>query len=136
MLICDSTLSLPELRIKSGGHALNALQRLLNFFEIDVSNVNFDGLFCLRIAQANISLNEIARKKSLYLRRFSLLASRPFIIEYETKKINKSFIENGESKESYFDGEQSDKCFGELLGSNDRSNSTKCFISESRWNMI
>jgi hypothetical protein len=152
-IVYSSPVPSADLRIKYGGYALNAFQRLLNFFENDANNINLDGLFCLRIAQgqlnalhqiitsstnrpihltdnnniipslsiqidriANISLNEIARKTSFYLQQFSLLTSRPFIIEFESKEINKSFIENGQNKDSYFDGQQSNTCFSELLG--------------------
>jgi hypothetical protein len=150
--IHSSSHSSPDLHIKYGGHALHALQRLLNFFESDANNLNLDGLYGLRIAQgqlnslhetvnspvnkqiyltdknniiyslstqieriANISLHEIAREASLYLHRFSIVASQPFIIEYQSRKIDKHFIENGQ-RNSDFDEEESDKCFAELLG--------------------
>jgi len=141
-----------RLSIKHGGHALNALQRLLNFFESDARNLNLDGLYGLRIAQgqlnaldqhltssdhdendltdknqiiqslskqieriANISLNQIQHEDSAYLHRFSLVAHQPFIIEYQSKKIPKHLIKHDE-RNSYFDEEDSDRCFAELLG--------------------
>ena len=156
LIICNpiQTSNLPssELNLKYGGHALNALQHLLNFFETDANNVNLDGLYGLRIAQgqlnalhqslissenkqirvtdknniidslsiqieriANVSLNDIAREASSYLHRFSLVASRPFVIEYKSKKLHKHFIDDN-PRNSYFDEEESDQCFAELLG--------------------
>lgn len=143
---------LSELYIKYGSHALNALQRLLNFLESDAQNLNLDGLYGLRIAQgqlnaldqhialsshrendltdknqiiqslsrqieriANISLNQIQREDSAYLHRFSLVAYQPFVIQYRSKKIRKYLIETKE-RNSYFDEQQSDQCFAELLG--------------------
>ena len=47
-----------ELYFKYGGHALNALQRLLNFFEADAQNLNLDGLYGLRIAQGQLNALE------------------------------------------------------------------------------
>lgn len=54
-IIGDSNLLLPAIRLKYGSHALNALQRLLNFFESDARNVNLDGLYGLRIAQGQLN---------------------------------------------------------------------------------
>jgi hypothetical protein len=156
LFICSPTLSSPESHIKYGGHALNALQHLLNFFESDANNVNLDGLYGLRIAQgqlnalhqsltssenkqlhltdknniiqslaiqiesiATLSLNNIARDASTYLHRFSLIASRPFTIEYKSRKIHQHFIDKNE-RNSHFDEEESDKCFAELLGKSKR----------------
>jgi hypothetical protein len=64
---------------------------------------------------ANESLHEIAREATSYLHRFSLVANQPFIIEYQPRKIHQHLIANGE-RISDFDEEESDKCFGELLG--------------------
>ncbi len=64
---------------------------------------------------ANISLNQIEHEATSYLHRFSLIAYRPFVIEYQSKKINKHFIEKG-TRNADFDEEESDKCFAELLG--------------------
>jgi hypothetical protein len=164
------TLPSPELNIKYGGQALNALERLLNFFESDVNNLNLDGLYGLRLAQGQLnilheivtsnenhrftdknnyiqslstqidriatkSLAEIARKTSSYFQRFSLVTAKPFIIEYEPRKLNKKFIENGLRNSSFDEGE-SDSCFAELLGSNDDHPTKKCFISQSCWNLM
>jgi hypothetical protein len=152
LLAATSSHSSTESNIKYGGQALNALQRLLNFFEADANDLNLDGLYGVRIGQgqlnalhqiltssvnnqiyltdknnmiyslltqieriANTSLNQIARDASSYLHRFSLLAYQPFIIEYQPRKIHQQYIENGE-RSSDFDEEESDKCFGELLG--------------------
>ncbi len=151
-IISSSNFSSSELHLKYGSHALNALKRLLNFFESDANNLNLDGLYGLRIAQgqlnhldqvltssinkqfyltdknhiihslsnqieriANVSLNEIEREASAYLHRFSLIAYHPFIIEYQSRKLNKDLIENGK-RISNFNEKESDKCFGELLG--------------------
>ena len=148
----SSNFSLTKLYTEYGGHALHALQKLLNFFESDAINLNLDGLYGLRIAQgqlnalhqnlislvqkriyltdrnnvirslsiqidhiANVSLNEIARETSSYLNRFSLIVHRPFTIQYRSRKVNKYLIENG-LRNSYFNEEESDKCFAELLG--------------------
>ncbi|CAF1178845.1 unnamed protein product [Adineta steineri] len=172
LFICTPISHTSESRIKYGGYALNALQRLLNFFESNADNLNLDGLYGLRIAQgqlntleqilissrnkqiiltdknhiihslsiqieriANISLNTIAHEQSLYLHRFSLIVYQPFIIEYQTRKINKNLIEQGK-RNADFNEEESDKCFAELLGSSDHLNSTKCFISKSCWKMM
>jgi len=160
-IIYSSGLPSPELHIKYGGHALSALQRLLNFFESDANNVNLDGLYGLRIAQgqlnalhesltnkqshltdnnniiqslsaqieriANVSLNEIAHEASSYLQRFSLIASRPFVIEYEPRKTHKDLIEYGLRK-SDFDEERSDICFAELLGKSKKKQQRFYFI--------
>jgi hypothetical protein len=171
-IVHSSTLPSPELHIKYGGQALNALARLLNFFESDTNDLNLDGLYGLRIAQgqlnalheiltalstskdhlidktnyiqslsiqidriANKSLTEIARKASSYLQRFVLVASQPFNINYEVRKFNEHFIENG-LKNSDFDEEESDACFAELLGSSTSLNSTKCFITDACWKMM
>ncbi|CAF0771688.1 unnamed protein product [Rotaria sordida] len=170
------SLNLPshELHIKYGGQALNALDRLLSFFESDVNDLNLDGLYGLRIAQgqldalheiltstsnenenhhftdknkyilslskqiehiANKSLTIIANTTSSYLQRFILIASKPFRVEYELRTIKKNLFESG-LRESDFDEEVSDSCFAELLGSSDRPNSTKCFITQSCWDMM
>jgi hypothetical protein len=167
-IVYSSTLPSPELHIKYGGQALNALEHLLNFFESDINDLNLDGLYGLRIAQgqlnilheilnekshitdknkyiqslsiqieriANKSLTEIAQKASSYLHRFILVANKPFIIEYELRKIKKHFIENG-LRNSEFNEDESDSCFSELLGSSDHLNSTKCFITQSCWLMM
>ncbi|CAF4861078.1 unnamed protein product, partial [Rotaria sp. Silwood1] len=170
--VYSSDSSLSEFYIKNGGHALHALQRLLNFFESDANNLNLDGLYGLRVAQgqlnaldqslrsevnkkiyltdknniihslstqieriANISLNRIAQEASSYLHRFSLIIHHPFVINYQSRKINKHFIEHGK-RHANFDEEESDKCFAELLGSSDHSNSIKCHVSEPCWNLM
>jgi len=171
-VLYSSTLPSPELHIKYGGQALNALERLLNFFESDVNNLNLDGLYGLRIAQgqldalheiltstsnenhrftdknkyiqslsiqieriANKSLTEIARQASSYLQRFILVATKPFQIDYEIRKIKENFIENG-LRNSDFNEDESDSCFAELLGSSNRPNSTKCLVSQTCWIMM
>jgi hypothetical protein len=171
-IVYSSTLPSPELHIKYGGQALKALQRLLNFFESDIDNLNLDGLYGLRIAEgqlntlheiltsisnekahitdknqyiqllslqiqriANKSLTEIARKTSSYLQRFILVTSQPFLMEYQSRKINKNFIENG-LRSSEFDEDESDSCFAELLGSSNHPNITKCFVTQSCWSMM
>lgn len=137
-------LSSSELHIKYASRALNALQRLLNFFESDASNLNLDGLYGLRIAQgqlialseqndildqhqiisslskqieriANVTLKQLEHEASSYLHRFSLVAHRPFIIEYQSKKILRHLIDKEERSDA-FDEEESDQCFAELLG--------------------
>jgi hypothetical protein len=171
-IIYSSTLPSPELHIKYGGLALNALERLLNFFESDINNLNLDGLYGLRIAQGqldalheiltstsneqshitdknkyiqslsiqierigNKSLTQLERKTSSYLHRFILVASRPFKIEYELRKLKKNFIKNN-LRNSDFNEDESDSCFSELLGTNNHLNTTKCFISQSCWSMM
>jgi hypothetical protein len=54
-IIHSSSHSSPDLHMKYGGQALNALQRLLNFFETDANNLNLDGLYGLRIAQGQLN---------------------------------------------------------------------------------
>ena len=152
LVLCLSTRSSSKLTIKHAGQALDALQRLLNFFEIDAANLNLDGLYGLRIAQgqlnaleqsftssapeqvhitdnngilrsltnqieriANTSLAGIAHDQSEYLQRFALLASRPFTTVYEPRLIDRSLIQAGD-RDAYFDEDESDKCFAELLG--------------------
>ncbi len=155
LMICPIVYNSSELHLKYAGQALNALERLLNFFESDVNNLNLDGLYGLRIAQgqlndlhdilnqhiyltdknhiisslskqieriANISLNQIQRKDALYLHRFALVSYKPFIIEYQPRKIHKHLIETSE-RNSDFHEDESDKCFAELLGKK-----TKIFI--------
>jgi len=163
-IIYSFNLHSSELHIKSGSHALKALQRLLNFFESDANNLNLDGLYGLRVAQgqlnalhqiltspktkqihltdknniilslsiqieriANVSLKEIERTTSSYLHRFALVAYRPFITEYQSRKINRDFIENG-PRDSDFDEEKSDQCFAELLGKIKKKIKIKDFI--------
>ena len=154
--------------MKYAGQALNALERLLNFFESDVNNLNLDGLYGLRIAQGQLnilietlnsssritdknnyihslsiqieriasrSLIELANTSSNYLHRFALITSKPFLIEYESRKINDKYVEHGD-RTGDFDEDESDNCFAELLGSTDRPNATKCFISQSCWSMM
>ena len=62
LLFCPSiqfvsslTLDSPQLQVKYGGQALNALGRLLDFFESDSSHLNLDGLYGLRIAQGQLN---------------------------------------------------------------------------------
>jgi hypothetical protein len=164
-MICPIVYNSSELHLKYAGQALNALERLLNFFESDVNNLNLDGLYGLRIAQgqlnilhkilnstshitdknnyihslsiqieriANKSLIQLAEKSSFYLHRFALITNKPFLIEYESRKINKKYLETGDRR-SDFDENESDNCFAELLGSTDRPNATKCFITQSCW---
>ena len=60
LVILPSSVQSSTLNIEHAGYALNALQRLLNFFERDSQNINVDGLFCLRIAQGQlISLQQL-----------------------------------------------------------------------------
>ena len=61
-LLCPSiqfvsslTLDSPELHVKYGGQALNALVHLLKFFESDTNDLNLDGLYGLRIAQGQLN---------------------------------------------------------------------------------
>lgn len=152
----SSNLPSTELRIKYGVYSLNALQRLLDFFESDANNLNLDGLYGTRIAQgqlnalhqqflasvhekvhvtdrsniihslstqieriANISLTQIARESTPYLRRFSLVIYGPFSIDYQPRNINEKLIESG-VRNSDFDEDESDKCFAELLGKSTR----------------
>ncbi|CAM2707161.1 unnamed protein product [Rotaria socialis] len=168
-IVTSSTLPSPELNIKYGGLALNALGRLLNFFESDANDLNLDGVYGLRIAQgqlnsldeiltasshenqrftdqnhyiqnlsiqieriANRSLIALADTASSYLERFRLVASKPFQADYDLRKIKKKFFEKG-SRTAKFDEDESDGCFAELLGSTDRPNATKCFISQPCW---
>ncbi|CAF4542093.1 unnamed protein product [Rotaria sp. Silwood1] len=84
---------------------------------------------------ANKNLLVLANTTSSYLQRFLLIASKPFRLEYELRKIKKKLFEHG-SRSSDFDEEVSDSCFAELLGSNDQYNSTQCFVTQSCWNMM
>ncbi|CAF1683281.1 unnamed protein product, partial [Adineta ricciae] len=84
---------------------------------------------------ANKSLEEIARKDTSYLKRFALIASKAFLIDYEVRNIKENLIETGE-RISEFDEDKSDVCFSEILGSNDRSNSSPCLVSQSCWNLM
>lgn len=64
-IVYNSTLPSPELHLKYGGQALNALERLLNFFELDADDINLDGVYGLRIAQGQLDiLDEILTSKS------------------------------------------------------------------------
>lgn len=59
------TLSDSSLRVKYGDEALNALDRLLKFFESDANDLNLDGVYGLRIAQGQLNaLHEILTSKS------------------------------------------------------------------------
>ena len=70
--VISSTLPLPELHMKYGGLALNALEYLLNFFESDVNDLNLDGLYGLRIAQGQLNdLHEMLTLKSNERHRFT-----------------------------------------------------------------
>ena len=84
---------------------------------------------------ANQSLIEIARQASDYLHRFVLMASRPFRTDYEQRSLNSHWIESGE-KNGNFDEYESDQCFGELLGSDDPTNSSQCYTSKTCWTMM
>lgn len=84
---------------------------------------------------ANKSLKEIAWKDRSYLKRFALIATKPFVIDYEIRNIREDLLETGE-RISEFDEDKSDVCFSEILGSNDRSNSSPCIVSQSCWNLM
>ncbi|UJR14146.1 hypothetical protein I4U23_001140 [Adineta vaga] len=163
-----SALQSSQLHLKSAGSALNALERLLNFFESNPTNLNLDGLYGLRIAQgqlqileqllkstenyfidknqiidslldqteriANQSLNAIEHNAAFYLHDFFLIASQPFVIEYQARRIDKDLIEY-KGRNSEFDEESSDRCFVELLSSSNRSQWEKCSISKACWTM-
>ena len=148
----SSALRSSELHIHSGGRALSALQRLLNFFESNPKNLNVDGLYGLRIAQgqlqaleqmfkaaessgthltdhnqivsllltqteriANISLESLVSEQTSYLNQFFLVASKPFVIEYENRRVDKNFIVLNQ-RSSQFDEDDSDQCFVQLFG--------------------
>ena len=83
----------------------------------------------------NQSLIEINRTDSSYLHRFVLLASRPFFAEFEQRRINHELVETGE-KIGEFDEEESDQCFGELLGSNEATGTHPCSVSKSCWTLM
>ena len=173
-IIHSSTTNLPsrELRLKHGGQVLKSLERLLNFFESDVNNLNVDGLYGLRIAQgqleslnqifnsavnqtvritdknhyieslyiqieriANRSSNQLKIKSPEYLKRFQLLTNKPFRIDYDIRQINPKYYET-DSRTAEFDEEESDECFAQLLGSNDRLNTTQCSITSSCWSLV
>lgn len=84
---------------------------------------------------ANISLTELTKQSFTYLHRFALIANQPFLMEYNQRKINEQFLDHGE-RVSNFDEDESDACFAELLGSIDRPNAQKCFVSQSCWSMM
>ncbi|CAF1181318.1 unnamed protein product [Adineta ricciae] len=170
--VYSSALRSSELHIHSGGRALSALQRLLNFFESNPKNLNVDGLYGLRIAQgqlqaleqmfksaeskrthltdhnqivsmlltqteriANISLDALVSEQTSYLNQFFLVASKPFVIEYENRRIDKNFIVLSQ-RSSQFDEDDSDQCFVQLFESSRRVDIQKCTISESCWSML
>lgn len=83
----------------------------------------------------NQSLIELNRTASEYLHRFFLLASRPFFTEFEQRPIDHHLIEIGE-KDAEFDEDESDQCFGELLGSNESNQTSQCYTSKSCWTMM
>ena len=154
LILPTSAIPSSALGIEYAGHTLNALQRLLNFFQRDSHKINVDGLFCLRIAQSqllaleqsmnspnteverrltdqhrilesflqqldriiNESWNELARQNTPYFQNFRLLLSRPFTFESHSKTLDFKLIERNTDKDSYFDLEQSDACFSELIG--------------------
>ncbi|CAF4255230.1 unnamed protein product [Rotaria socialis] len=82
---------------------------------------------------ANISLNQIAYEQSTYLHWFALIVYHPFVLEYQSRRINKYLIEH-DTQDSNFDEDKSNKCFAELLSSSDRLNSRKCFIDTANEN--
>ena len=84
---------------------------------------------------ANQSLIEIARQSYSYLHRFALIATQPFLMEYQPRKINDEFLDHSERSAS-FNEDQSDACFAELLGSIDRPNATKCFVTHDCWSLM
>ena len=151
-LTFDPVIPSPAVSTKYAGQALNALQRLLNFFESDAQNLNLDGLYGLRIAQgqlsaldqiltsstkerlrvsdrrhiiqsftdqieriANVSLTVIAREQQVYFRHFALVASHPFVVDYQPRRIQRDLIKKG-PRNSHFDEDHSDQCFAQLLG--------------------
>ncbi|CAF3485185.1 unnamed protein product [Rotaria socialis] len=63
---------------------------------------------------ANISLNQIAYEQSTYLHWFALIVYHPFVLEYQSRRINKYLIEH-DTQDSNFDEDKSNKCFAELL---------------------
>lgn len=64
---------------------------------------------------ANISLTQIEQDSSTYLHQFALIIYQPFVTEYRPRKILKHLIESGDRSDE-FDEDESDKCFGQLLG--------------------
>ena len=84
---------------------------------------------------ANESLIVIEETNPAYLRRFLKMVSRPFIIDYEIRSIDKTLFEK-ETRISDFDEDASDQCFGELLGADDQTNGQSCLITKSCWDMM
>ncbi|UJR16605.1 hypothetical protein I4U23_003505 [Adineta vaga] len=119
-------------------HQINALhQVIISSTQLTDKNHFIQSLSIQIDRIANKSITEISRTGSFYYQRFSYLLSREFIIEYQSRKLDKSFIENNqETKDSFFDTELSDRCFGELLGSNNFSISSQCSISDLCWNKM
>ena len=64
---------------------------------------------------ANVSLSVIAREQQVYFRHFALVASQPFVIDYQPRRIQRDLIISG-PRNSDFDEDHSDQCFAELLG--------------------
>ncbi|CAF2070685.1 unnamed protein product [Rotaria magnacalcarata] len=102
-IVTSSTLSSPELNIKYGGLALNALERLLNFFESDAKDLNLDGVYGLRIAQGQLnSLNEILTSSSHENQRFTDKNHYIQSLSIEIERItNRSLIALAKTASSY-----------------------------------
>lgn len=84
---------------------------------------------------ANISLTQLTKQSFSYLHRFALIANQPFLMEYDRRKLNNDYLDHVD-RVSNFDEDESDACFAELLGSIDRPNAKKCFVSQSCWSMM
>lgn len=99
-VIGDFNHSLPELHLKYGGHALNALRRLLNFFESDAKNLNLDGLYGLRIAQGQLSALKFAiyQEKSFMTDKNKVIHS----LSTQIERIANESLNNIEREESSY----------------------------------
>lgn len=78
----------------------------------------------------NESWNELARRNTPYFQNFRFLLSRPFTFESHRKTLDLKLVETSTGKDSYFDLEQSDACFSELIGESPSQPAT-CSISET-----
>jgi len=76
-----------ELHLKYGSYALNALERLLNFFESDANNLNLDGLYGLRIAQGQ--LNHLHQVLTSSINKQFYLTDKNHIIHLLSKQIER-----------------------------------------------
>ncbi|XP_060077665.1 uncharacterized protein LOC132557185 [Ylistrum balloti] len=126
--------SLSEDRLIYIGKVVDALERLVNYYKLNYEDLNVDGLFGLRVVEANNSAVEYVQKDDEeYFQKLRFVVGKPWEFLKKHKELKNQLRWHPDlylrRRKTKLNEDVSDRCMAELMGTNSNSKTT-CEISD------